>query len=144
MAIETDMDMIWNINKELSLVLSCIKSPIWYEEKCDFENKCLLRELLQKCSGNKIVKMLKEILSAEEKIALVDAELDSFFQNQAKCFAYHMKVKSEKKFPVNKVKMESTEKLEISDSDTPSNSNIETCNRNYTENSLHLKKVGKI
>ena len=94
MATETD---IWNINKELSLVVSCIISPIWFEEKSDFENKCLLRELLQKFSGNKIVKMLKEILSAEEKIALVNDELDSFFQNQAKCFVSHMKIKSESK-----------------------------------------------
>ena len=39
-------------NKELLMVISSIKSPLWIESQDDFENKCFLRELLQKCSGN--------------------------------------------------------------------------------------------
>ena len=102
MKYENNIDMLWDNTKDLSLALSCIKSPIWYEGHCDFENKCLLRELLQKCSGNKIVEMLKEILFADEKTALVVEELDSFFQNQTKCFVSHMKIKSENKSKVGR------------------------------------------
>ena len=85
----------WNGNKELSLMISCIKNSLWIENQEDFGNKYLIRELLQKCSGGNIVKMLKKILSGEEKTALVKNELDSFFQTQAQSFENHMKVKSE-------------------------------------------------
>merc|ERR1719361_1064822 len=90
----TDTDS-WNGNKELSLMISCIKNALWIEDQEDFGNKCLIRELLQKCSGGNIVKMLKKILSGEEKTALVRNELDSFFQTQAQSFENHMKIKSE-------------------------------------------------
>ena len=100
---ENYFDMFWNNNKELSLVISCIKSPLWNEGQGNFGNKCLIREILQKISGNKIIEMLKEILSAEEKTALVKTELESFFKKQALSFEHHMKIKSEIKTLENEV-----------------------------------------
>ena len=67
---ESDIDMSWDGNKELSLVISSIKTPLWDEGQHNFENKCLIREFLQKCSGGKIVEMLKKILCGKEKYAL--------------------------------------------------------------------------
>ena len=71
MSEEYDMDMSWNSDKELAILISCIKSPLWIEGQEDFNIKCHIREFLQKCSGGKIVKMLKSVLSTEEKSALV-------------------------------------------------------------------------
>ena len=69
---EKYIDMTWNCEKDLLLVNSLIKTPFWNKaSQFDFNNKCHLRELLQKCSGGKIVEMLKWLLSAEEKTALV-------------------------------------------------------------------------
>ena len=68
-----------------------IKNPIWNNGKYDLQNKMIVRDLLQKCSGDKIVEMLKSILSVEEKTALVKTELESFFENQTKSFENHMK-----------------------------------------------------
>ena len=108
---ENDIDMSWDNNKELSIVISSIKSPLWIENQDDFENKCFLRELLQKCSGNKVIEMLKKILSAEEKTALVKTELASFFKNQAQSFENHMKIKSEMKSSIEQFKI----KIEFED-----------------------------
>ena len=80
------MDMSWNNDKDLA---------IWIEGHEDFFIKCYIREFLQKCSGGKIVTMLKSILSTEEKSALVKTELESFFQLQAQSFENHMKIKNE-------------------------------------------------
>ena len=76
-------DISSNPKKVLALVISCIKNPLWNEGVEDFEIKSLIRELLQKCSGKKTVKMLKEILSPKEKTTLLKTELESFFQNKA-------------------------------------------------------------
>ena len=77
---EKDIDLNWNCEKDLLLVNSFIKTPFWNEtSRFDFNNKCHLRELLQKCSGGRIIQMLKWLLSAEEKTALVKNELQSFF-----------------------------------------------------------------
>ena len=83
---EEGIDMSWNSDKELAILISCIKSPIWIEGQEDFNIKCHIREFLQKCSGGKIVTMLKSVLSTEEKTALVKTELESFFQSQAQSF----------------------------------------------------------
>ena len=77
-----DINMVWSGNKDLSIVISCIKNPLWNEKGEDFENKYLIRTLFQKCSGGKVVEMLKKTLSGEEKSALVKSELESFFQTQ--------------------------------------------------------------
>ena len=45
---EGDIDMLWDVNKELTLVISCIKNVLWIKDQQDFGNKCLIRELLQK------------------------------------------------------------------------------------------------
>ena len=95
MSEENEIDMNWNGDKDLAMMISYIKEPIWNEGKDDLFVKCHLRELLQKCSGGKIIKMLKNILSPEEKSALVETELDSFFRNQAQFFKNHMKTKNE-------------------------------------------------
>ena len=79
----------------LSEFVSQIKNPIWFREKEDFYAKCLIREFLQKCSRDKIVEMLKSILSVEERMGLVKTEMESFFQNQTKSFENHMMVKNE-------------------------------------------------
>ena len=102
----SDIDMSWDMNKELSLVISCIKNPLWDKDRQNFENKCLIRELLQKCSGGQIIEMLKNILSGEEKTALVKNELNSFFQTQAQSFENHMKIKSEVILPKVEIKTE--------------------------------------
>ena len=111
MSEEKDMDMSWNSDKELAILISCIKSPIWIEGQEDFYIKCHIRELLQKCAGGKIVKMLKSVLSTEEKSALVKTELESFFQTQAQSFENYMKIKSEPDFP-NDIKIK-TEPMSI-------------------------------
>ena len=71
---ENDIDMTWNGSKDLSLAISFIKSPPWIEGEENFHIKCLLRELLHKCSGGKIIEMLKNILSSEERCALIKSE----------------------------------------------------------------------
>ena len=79
----------------LEKLVSNIKEPIWFSrEKVDFNAKCLIREFLQKCSSDKIVEMLKNILSVEERMGLVKTEMESFFQNQTKYFENHMKVQN--------------------------------------------------
>ena len=98
MSEENEIDMNWNGDKDLAMMISYIKEPIWNEGKDDLYVKCHLRELLQKCSGGKIVKMLKHILSPEEKSALVETELESFFQNQVQFFKNHMRTKKEPNF----------------------------------------------
>ena len=95
MSEENEIDMYWNGDKDLAMMISYVKEPIWNEGKDDLYVKCHLRELLQKCSGGKIIKMLKNILSPEEKSALVETELESFFRNQAEFFKNHMKTKNE-------------------------------------------------
>ena len=89
---ESDIDMSWDVNKELSVVISCIKNVLWIKDQQDFGNKCLIRELLQKCSGGQIIEMLKNILSREEKTALVKDEFNSLFQAQT---LKDVKIKSE-------------------------------------------------
>ena len=113
MSEEKDIDMTWNWEKDLLLINSMIKTPFWNKaSQLDFNNKCHLRELLQKCSGGKIVEMLKWLLSAEEKTALVKNELQSFFQSQAmQYFENHMKIKCDvevKQEPGTKLKHESS------------------------------------
>ena len=117
---EDDIDMLWDVNKELTLVISCIKKALWSKNQQNFGNKCLIRELLQKCSGGQIIEMLKNILSGEEKTALVKNELNSFFQNQAQSFENHMKIKSEVIVPKIEIKTEyldESEKIDISSTD---------------------------
>ena len=94
---EKDTDMTWNFEKDLLMVNYLIKTPFWNEaSQFDFNIKCHLRELLQKCSGGNIVEMLKWLLSAEEKTALVKIELQSFFQSQTmQSFENHLKIKYE-------------------------------------------------
>ena len=98
MSEENYVDMSWNNDKELAILISCIKSPLWIEGQEDFNIKCHIREFLQKCSGGKIVKMLKNVLSTEEKSGLVKNELETFFQTQAQSFQNYMKVKQEPDF----------------------------------------------
>ena len=81
--------------ESLSQFVSHIKQPIWIRGKEDFYAKCVIREFLQKCSRDKIVEMLKSILSVEERMGLVKTEMESFFQNQTKAFENHMMVKNE-------------------------------------------------
>ena len=109
---ESDIDMSWDVNKELSVVISCIKNVLWIKDQQDFGNKCLIRELLQKCSGDQIIEMLKHILSGEEKTALVKNELNSFFQTQAQSFENHMKIKSEVILPKVEIKTEYVDESE--------------------------------
>ena len=111
MSEEEDIDMSWNSDKELAILISCIKSPIWIEGQEDFYIKCHIREFLQKCSGGKIVTMLKSVLSTEEKTALVKTELESFFQSQAQSFENYMKIKNEPDFS-NDIKIK-TETMSI-------------------------------
>ena len=74
-----------NENDELSNLIINIRNPLWINNAENFRNKCMIRELLQKISGDKIIEMLQNILSAEEKIGLEESEIDSFFRNQARC-----------------------------------------------------------
>ena len=92
------MDMSCNSAKDLELTLHCIKSPVWNEGENRFYNKPSVRELLYKCSGGKIIEMLKDTLSAEEKTALVHRELQSYFQ--FKSFENYMKMSNDCK-PTN-------------------------------------------
>ena len=118
MSEEKDMDMSWNSDKDLAILISCIKSPIWIEGQEDFYIKCHIREFLQKCSGGKIVKMLKSVLSIEEK-----TELESFFQSQAQSFENHMKIKNEPEF-CNDIKIK-TEPVSVkSDNETSNKINL--------------------
>ena len=95
MNIISDRNVCLDNNKSLSLLISAIKNPLWEQEQYEVQNTCLLRELFQKCSGGKIIEMLKKILLVEEKSALVKDELQSFFQLQAQNFENHMKMKTE-------------------------------------------------
>ena len=106
MSEENYVDMSWNNDKELAILISCIKSPLWIEGQEDFNIKCNIREFLQRCSGGKIVKMLKNVLSTEEKSGLVKNELESFFQTQAQSFENYMKVKNEPDFCHKVIKTE--------------------------------------
>ena len=76
----------WDDDNNLVMMINFIKEPIWNEGHDNFFVKCALRELLQKLSGGKMVEMLKNILSTEEKSALVKTELEPLFQNQAQSF----------------------------------------------------------
>ena len=116
---EEGIDMSWNSDKELAILISCIKSPIWIEGQEDFNIKCHIREFLQKCSGGKIVTMLKSVLSTEEKTALVKTELESFFQSQAQSFENYMKIKNEPVFS-NDIKIK-TEPMSIKSNKEMSN-----------------------
>ena len=66
--------------------------------------------------------MLKKILSADEKTALVKTELETFFQNQAQSFENHMKIKSEIKSSEEKVKVKADpeDQFRYNDSEIPS------------------------
>ena len=65
---EDDIDMLWDVNKELTLMISCIKKALWSKSQQDFGNKCLIRELLQKCSGGQIIEMLKTYYQVKKKL----------------------------------------------------------------------------
>jgi hypothetical protein len=98
MSEEHEMDLSGNSNKDFWATLtSCIISPIWIEEE-DFDVKCHIREFLQKCSGGKIVEMLKSVLTIEEKSALVRAELEPFIQSKAKPVKNLTKIRNEPDF----------------------------------------------
>ena len=98
MSEEHEMDLSGNSNKDFWATLtSCIVSPIWIEEE-DFDVKCHIREFLQKCSGGKIVKMLKSVLTIEEKSALVRAELEPFIQSKAQSVKNLTKIRNEPDF----------------------------------------------
>ena len=109
---DNNIEMSWNENNDLSLVISSIKTPLWKEGQENFENKCLIREFLQKCSGGKIVEMLKKILCGKEKSDLVKIELETFFQMQAQSFENHMNMKSEIISPKVEVKKEPIDQTE--------------------------------
>jgi hypothetical protein len=47
MSEENKTDMNWNGDKDLAMMISYIKEPIWNEGQDDFYVKCHLRELLQ-------------------------------------------------------------------------------------------------
>ena len=72
-----------------------IKNPIWHEEQDNFYANCLVREFLQRCSGDKVIEMLKTVLSVKERMSLVRNEYEFFFQNQAEAFENHVMVKNE-------------------------------------------------
>ena len=74
--------------------ISCIKNPIWHEEQDNFYANCLVCEFLQKCSGDKVVEMLKTVLSVKERMSLEQNEYESFFQNQAEAFENHVMIKN--------------------------------------------------
>ena len=98
MSEEHEMDLSGNSNKDFWATLtSCIISPIWIEEE-DFDIKCHIREFLQKCSGGKIVEMLKSVLTIEEKSALVRAELEPFIQSKAQPVKNITKIRNEPDF----------------------------------------------
>ena len=92
---ENKIYMNWNGENDLAVLISFIKEPIWNEGHDNFFVKCHLRELLQKCSGGKMVEMLKNILSPEEKSALVKTELESLFQNQVQSFENQIMTKND-------------------------------------------------
>ena len=99
-----------NYNKYLVAINNMITNSLWNEwDENDFPNKNLLRELFQKCSGGKIVKMIKWILTVEEKTEMVKDELKSFFQYQAlESFENYMKIKHDSiKMEVNNNNLES-------------------------------------
>ena len=58
-----------NIENDLLVLLSRLKKPVWYEQQKDSNFKSILREFLQKCSGDHIVAMLKVCM---EKFAFFD------------------------------------------------------------------------
>ena len=88
-------DLSENGKNDLLKQISCIKNPIWYEEHDNFYADCLVRICLEKCSGDKVIEMLKTVLSAKERMSLVQNEYESFFQNQAKAFENHVMIKNE-------------------------------------------------
>jgi hypothetical protein len=67
-----------------------IQKNIWEEDQDNSEANGFIRQFLQKCSGNKLVDMLKGVLSDEEKLELVKPDLESSFKNQSKSFENHM------------------------------------------------------
>ena len=95
MSEEITFDLSENGKSDLLKQISCIKNPIWHEEKDNFYANCLVREFLQKCSGDKVVEMLKTVLSVNERMSLVRNEYESFFQNQAEAFENHVMIKNE-------------------------------------------------
>ena len=98
MSEDNEMDLSSNSNKNFwAQVTSCIVSPIWVEEE-DFDLKCHIRDFLQKCSGGKIVEMLKSVLTIEEKSALVRAELEPFIQSKAQSVKNLTKIRNEPDF----------------------------------------------
>ena len=58
-------------HQQFSYFVSSIKEPIWISGQDDFQTKCLIRDFLHKFSGDKIVEMLKSVLSIEEINQLV-------------------------------------------------------------------------
>ena len=74
---------------------NCIQKTIWQGGQDNSDANGFIREFLQKCSGDKIVEMLKGVLSEKEKIDLVKPELHSSFENQSNFFENHMMVRNE-------------------------------------------------
>ena len=95
MSEEITFDLSENGKNDLLKQISCIKNPIWNEEQDNFYANCLVREFLQKCSGDKVIEMLKTVLSVNERMSLVRNEYESFFQNQAEAFENHVMIKNE-------------------------------------------------
>ena len=93
MSEESDIDMTWGANKDLLLAISFIRIAPWIEGEEDFHIKCLLRELLQKCSGGKIIEMLKSILSPEERNALIKTEFE--IKTEENFEKHYIEIKSE-------------------------------------------------
>ena len=145
------IDKSWDKNKELALVISSVKSSLWNENQADFGNKCLIRQLLQKCSGGNIVGMLNNILTGEEKTELVKTELDSFFQTQAQCFENYMKIQSEN-VPANFDSFFQTQAqsfqthMRIKSENIPANFKIKTKTKDKIKNDdlIHVYRVHPI
>ena len=95
MSEEITFDLSEKGKNDLLKQISCIKNPIWHEEQDNFYANCLVREFLEKCSGDKVVEMLKTVLSVKERMSLMQNEYESFFQNQAEAFENHVMIKNE-------------------------------------------------
>ena len=67
-----------------------IQRNIWDPSQDNTEANGFIRKFLQRCSGDKLVEMLKGVLSENEKLELVQPDLESSFQNQSQSFENHM------------------------------------------------------
>ena len=82
-----------NVNeKNHSFDPSWIKSPLWKMKDENLQDIGIIRDVLNRCSRGRIVEMLKQVLFAEEKTALVKSDLETFFQFKIQAFEKHVKM----------------------------------------------------